>query len=146
MQPVRGSLSVAYPAARLVPLGRIGTPRTRARGGFAAAVFRAQRSAGARTGGACRLAPRGSLPRRLARTDDQPQRGTGRDRARKSQAPRETPMKREKVAELFRRLRDLDPNPTTELKYATPFELLVAVILSAQATDTGVNKATKRLF
>ena len=55
-------------------------------------------------------------------------------------------MKREKIAELFRRLRELDPNPTTELKYATPFELLVAVILSAQATDVGVNKATKRLF
>ena len=55
-------------------------------------------------------------------------------------------MKRENVAELFRRLRDLDPNPTTELKYDTPFELLVAVILSAQATDVGVNKATRRLF
>ncbi|HKT40945.1 MAG TPA: endonuclease III, partial [Rhodanobacteraceae bacterium] len=55
-------------------------------------------------------------------------------------------MKRENVAELFRRLRDLDPNPTTELAYATPFELLVAVILSAQATDVGVNKATRRLF
>ncbi|HKU79828.1 MAG TPA: endonuclease III, partial [Rhodanobacteraceae bacterium] len=55
-------------------------------------------------------------------------------------------MKRENIAELFRRLRDLDPNPTTELHYRTPFELLVAVILSAQATDVGVNKATKRLF
>ena len=55
-------------------------------------------------------------------------------------------MKREKVVELFRRLRDLDPNPTTELEYETPFELLVSVILSAQATDVGVNKATRRLF
>jgi len=55
-------------------------------------------------------------------------------------------MKREHVAELFRRLHDLDPNPTTELHYGTPFELLVAVILSAQATDVGVNKATRRLF
>lgn len=55
-------------------------------------------------------------------------------------------MKREKVAELFRRLRDLDPNPTTELEYETPFELLVSVILSAQATDVGVNKATRKLF
>lgn len=55
-------------------------------------------------------------------------------------------MKREDVAELFRRLRELDPDPTTELHYRTPFELLVAVILSAQATDAGVNKATKRLF
>jgi endonuclease-3 len=55
-------------------------------------------------------------------------------------------MKRAAVAELFHRLRELDPNPTTELKYRTPFELLVAVILSAQSTDAGVNKATARLF
>ncbi|GAP65443.1 endonuclease III protein [Mizugakiibacter sediminis] len=55
-------------------------------------------------------------------------------------------MKREHVAELFRRLRELNPKPTTELEYATPFELLVAVILSAQATDVGVNKATRKLF
>ena len=55
-------------------------------------------------------------------------------------------MKRTDILELFRRLRELDPNPTTELHYRTPFELLVAVILSAQATDAGVNKATKRLF
>ena len=55
-------------------------------------------------------------------------------------------MTREKVAELFRRLRALNPNPTTELQFRTPFELLVAVILSAQATDVGVNKATRRLF
>jgi endonuclease III len=50
------------------------------------------------------------------------------------------------VRELFSRLRELDPHPTTELHYATPFELLVAVILSAQATDVGVNKATRKLF
>jgi endonuclease-3 len=55
-------------------------------------------------------------------------------------------MKRENVVKLFRRLRALDPHPTTELHYKTPFELLVAVILSAQATDVGVNKATRRLF
>jgi endonuclease III len=48
--------------------------------------------------------------------------------------------------ELFRRLRELNPKPTTELEYSSPFELLVAVILSAQATDVGVNKATRRLF
>ncbi|TAM95583.1 MAG: endonuclease III, partial [Rhodanobacteraceae bacterium] len=42
--------------------------------------------------------------------------------------------------------RELNPNPTTELQFRTPFELLVAVILSAQATDVGVNRATKRLF
>jgi endonuclease-3 len=50
------------------------------------------------------------------------------------------------VHELFARLKELDPEPTTELVYSTPFELLVAVILSAQATDVGVNKATLRLF
>ena len=55
-------------------------------------------------------------------------------------------MKREKIALLFRRLRELNPHPTTELDYTTPFELLIAVILSAQATDVGVNKATRKLF
>ena len=55
-------------------------------------------------------------------------------------------MTREKIVEMFRRLRELNPHPTTELHYRTPFELLIAVILSAQATDVGVNKATKRLF
>jgi endonuclease III len=50
------------------------------------------------------------------------------------------------IEELFSRLAELDPAPTTELEYRTPFELLVAVILSAQATDVGVNKATRRLF
>ncbi|MEZ5462127.1 endonuclease III [Dokdonella sp.] len=55
-------------------------------------------------------------------------------------------MKRENVIEMFTRLRDFNPKPTTELDYSTPFELLVAVILSAQATDVGVNKATRRLF
>jgi endonuclease-3 len=47
---------------------------------------------------------------------------------------------------LFERLRALNPHPATELEYATPFELLVAVILSAQATDKSVNQATRRLF
>jgi endonuclease-3 len=47
---------------------------------------------------------------------------------------------------MFERWRGLDPHPATELAYATPFELLVAVVLSAQATDKSVNKATARLF
>lgn len=55
-------------------------------------------------------------------------------------------MNREKRSEIFRRLRAENPHPTTELNYRTPFELLVAVILSAQATDKGVNKATAKLF
>ena len=55
-------------------------------------------------------------------------------------------MKRSDVIELFTRLRELDPHPTTELLYTSPFELLVAVVLSAQATDIGVNKATRKLY
>ena len=50
------------------------------------------------------------------------------------------------VLEMFTRLRELNPHPTTELEYSSPFELLVAVTLSAQATDVGVNKATRKLF
>lgn len=55
-------------------------------------------------------------------------------------------MNKAEREEFFRRLAEIDPNPTTELDYSTPFELLIAVILSAQATDVGVNKATARLF
>ena len=55
-------------------------------------------------------------------------------------------MTRAQIQEMFSRLRELNPHPTTELEYSTPFELLVAVILSAQATDVGVNKATRRLY
>lgn len=55
-------------------------------------------------------------------------------------------MNREKRAEIFRRLRDANPSPRTELNYSSDFELLVAVVLSAQATDVGVNKATAKLF
>lgn len=55
-------------------------------------------------------------------------------------------MNAEKRAEIFRRLQAINPNPTTELEYRTPFELLVAVLLSAQATDVSVNAATRQLF
>lgn len=55
-------------------------------------------------------------------------------------------MNRQIRTAIFERLREADPAPTTELRYETPFELLVAVLLSAQATDVGVNKATARLF
>lgn len=55
-------------------------------------------------------------------------------------------MKPENRRELFSRLAELNPNPKTELVYSSPFELLIAVMLSAQATDVGVNKATKKLF
>ena len=55
-------------------------------------------------------------------------------------------MDARKRRRIFERLRAANPNPTTELHYHSPFELLVAVILSAQATDKGVNKATEKLF
>ena len=55
-------------------------------------------------------------------------------------------MKPKQREEFFRRLQAAMPEPTTELEYRSPFELLVAVILSAQATDVGVNRATRRLF
>ncbi|MDK8266901.1 endonuclease III [Pseudomonas oryzihabitans] len=55
-------------------------------------------------------------------------------------------MNAAKRLEIFRRLHEDNPDPKTELAYASPFELLIAVILSAQATDVGVNKATARLY
>lgn len=55
-------------------------------------------------------------------------------------------MNQEKRAEIFRRLREENPEPTTELNYSSEFELLISVILSAQATDVGVNKATAKLY
>ena len=55
-------------------------------------------------------------------------------------------MNAEKRREIFTRFRAANPHPTTELEYTTPFELLIAVILSAQATDVSVNKAMRRLF
>lgn len=55
-------------------------------------------------------------------------------------------MNKQKRYEILSRLRDNNPNPTTELNFSNPFELLIAVLLSAQATDVGVNKATGPLF
>ncbi len=55
-------------------------------------------------------------------------------------------MNKAKRIEIFSRLQEQNPNPTTELHYQSDFELLVAVVLSAQATDVGVNKATAKLF
>src|SRR3546814_5542308 len=55
-------------------------------------------------------------------------------------------MSRADIFEFFRRLADLDPDPQTELEYGNTYQLLVAVVLSAQATDVGVNKATRKLF
>jgi endonuclease-3 len=55
-------------------------------------------------------------------------------------------MNKQKRIEIFRRLRNENPHPTTELEYGNPYQLLVAVTLSAQATDVGVNKACRALF
>ena len=55
-------------------------------------------------------------------------------------------MNADKRRQIFERLRAANPHPTTELEYTNPFELLIAVILSAQATDVSVNKATRKLY
>ena len=55
-------------------------------------------------------------------------------------------MNSEKRTAIYAKLRELDPDPTTELDYQSPFELLISVILSAQATDISVNKATDKLY
>ena len=55
-------------------------------------------------------------------------------------------MKKADIFEFYRRLAELNPSPETELAYGNTYQLLVAVVLSAQATDVGVNKATRRLF
>lgn len=55
-------------------------------------------------------------------------------------------MKKADIYEFFKRLRDIDPEPKSDLEYTNAFTLLVAVVLSAQATDEGVNRATKDLF
>lgn len=68
----------------------------------------------------------------------------GRKRSRPSSATRSLTAAQRRA--LFQRLRAANPHPTTELQYRTPFELLIAVILSAQATDVSVNKATGPLF
>jgi len=63
-----------------------------------------------------------------------------------AKAPRLSSKERARIAEIFRRFAEHMPEPRTELSYATPFTLLVAVVLSAQATDVSVNKATQILY
>jgi endonuclease-3 len=65
---------------------------------------------------------------------------------RTAETPPSRPMAPQARFEFFRRLRELNPEPKTELEYSTAFELLIAVLLSAQATDVSVNKATRKLF
>src|SRR6185503_13785952 len=77
---------------------------------------------------------------RAVRPGPSPKAGKG-VRARRSRKPAP-----ERVAEIFRRFAAAKPHPKGELEYVNPFTLLVAVVLSAQATDAGVNKATRPLF
>ena len=72
--------------------------------------------------------------------------GSGSGAQRGGAGIRIAAMNAAKRREIFERLRAANPDPRSELEYRTPFELLVAVVLSAQATDKGVNKATARLF
>lgn len=60
--------------------------------------------------------------------------------------PRQSPLTDHEISEIFRRFHDLEPEPKGELEFSNPYTLLVAVVLSAQATDAGVNKATRSLF
>ena len=71
---------------------------------------------------------------------------TPRRKAKPRTRTKKSKLRPDEIHELFSRLCELDPAPRTELEYTSPFELLVAVILSAQATDVGVNKATRRLY
>lgn len=98
----------------------------------------ARKGTGARTPAPRAAAAAQARPAKAPR----PPKAAGKPRSR-ARAGRLTPAE---VHELFSRLRELNPHPTTELEYSTPFELLVAVALSAQATDVGVNRATRRLF
>lgn len=73
-------------------------------------------------------------------------RSTPRALPKTAETPPSRPMNPQARFEFFRRLRELNPEPKTELEYGSAFELLIAVLLSAQATDVSVNKATRRLF
>ena len=72
-------------------------------------------------------------------------RKAGKSRAKTKRAPGSR-LSPEAIEEIFRRFAKLDPQPKTELRYRDPFTLLVAVVLSAQATDASVNRATPELF
>jgi endonuclease III len=67
--------------------------------------------------------------------------------AKPARAPRQTmPVDRATLVEVFRRFREANPTPKGELEHVNPYTLLIAVVLSAQSTDAGVNKATRKLF
>jgi endonuclease-3 len=79
-------------------------------------------------------------------TPSRGERGVSPDGDKPARARPRGKLSKAEVNEIFRRLRDANPEPRSELEYVNPFTLLVAVALSAQATDVGVNKATRPLF
>src|SRR5690606_14138047 len=144
-------------------LARAGRARRAARDRGSRHALRRQRAAGRRR---CRSAADRAAFRRRARgraaawrvlrlgdSARDPQRadrrtrpGASADRRRTGHGRGARPMNAAKRRQIFERFARHNPNPTTELVYSTPFELLVAVVLSAQSTDVGVNKATEKLF
>ena len=95
------------------------------------------------------MSPRATPAKRARKVTKKTPAATSKRVAKKTPkaAPRPSkPMTAAEIHEAFRRWQALDPEPKTELEYSTPFELLVAVALLAQAADSGVNKATRRLF
>src|SRR5580765_7587285 len=91
--------------------------------------------------------PRQPMPRRQRLPYPPPQRMRWRKRSRaRKDTSQMAQMTRAEIREAFERWQQLDPEPKTELVYQSPFQLLVAVVLSAQSTDVGVNKATRTLF
>ena len=92
-----------------------------------------------------RLAARAAQSATRADTDSRAE-GRRCRAGRRGLRTRMAAMKREAIREFFRRLHEADPHPQTELEYASPYQLLVAVVLSAQATDRSVNLATRKLF
>jgi endonuclease-3 len=91
-------------------------------------------------------APRAKPARKAAAQPAGVKAAAGKAPAKVSRARVPKAVDRATLAEIFRRLRDLNPDPKGELEHTNPFTLLVAVVLSAQATDAGVNKATRALF
>src|SRR6185437_9802021 len=88
-------------------------------------------------------ARKSSKPKRKAKVKGPRQRAKADAQAAAGVTP---PMSKPDIEEMFRRFEATEAEPKTELKYVSPFTLLVAVVLSAQATDAGVNKATPALF
>src|SRR5689334_14568043 len=85
--------------------------------------------------------PKPPTPKKLAKRP-----GRGAAGGHRAKAEKFSPPGRARVAEIFARFAAADPNPKGELEHTNSFTLLVAVVLSAQATDAGVNKATRALF